>query len=437
MNTNLSGQRRKTLWSGLGIIIFAFFALLSVKPAIAQTGEMLNFDGDTSYVDLSSNVLPTSYTKEAWIRIPINDHKDHNIISGSKTALYIHHNLNVLAAGNIGDGFYAVRDVDSLVVNTWYHVAVTFDSTSRWMKLYKNGVIVDSAITTSTTDDRSYIGALYYSGITALFHGDIDEVRLWSVARTPEEIKDNYQCIIDKNTPGLLAYYDFNQGVAGGSNTAITSLVDQTPNSYDGALIKFALTGSTNNFLSPGAGISSPCTVTPVSLTTFTAVANDHNVTLNWQTASEINNAGFSIEHSTDGSSGWESIAFVNGAGTSGSNNNYSFTDLSPKEGVNYYRLNQQDLDGRHVYSPVAAADFSAIQSALTLYPTLAHGSVTLTLANRDLLNTRIMILDEQGKLVNKVLISQMKQTINISQLQNGLYFLKTRDGKSVKFIKQ
>lgn len=435
MKTSVLHRKKNFFTNALIWGVFVFFALLSSKPSFAQTGEMLNFDGTDDYVDLFPNFLSATYTKEAWIRVPVIDGGTHNIMSGSQTALYIAAN-GFLSAGNY-PGFLQVQDPNPIVANTWYHVAVTFDTTTGVMALYKNGTQVNSATAPSATEVNGLIGAIYTGVFGYFFQGDIDEVRLWSVARTATQIQDNYQCIIDKNTHGLFAYYDFNQGTAGGDNTSITELVDRGPNGYDGSLSGFTLDGTSSNFLAPGPVLHGPCAVVPVSLTSFTAVTANQTVKLKWQTASEMNNSGFSVQRSDDGSSHWKQIGFVKGSGTTSTPNTYNFTDQSPNAGVNYYRLDQQDFDGAHAYSPVAVADFSGEKVNLTLYPTVAHDIVTINVSDRGLLNTQIMILDNQGKVVHKMLLNQLKQTINISKLQDGLYFLKTQGGKAIKFIKR
>jgi hypothetical protein len=44
--------------------------------------------------------------------------------------------------------------------------------------------------------------------------GVMDEVRLWNVYRTPQQIKDNMKVIVKPTTPGLVAYWQFNEGDA-------------------------------------------------------------------------------------------------------------------------------------------------------------------------------------------------------------------------------
>jgi photosystem II stability/assembly factor-like uncharacterized protein len=92
----------------------------------------------------------------------------------------------------------------------------------------------------------------------------------------------------------------------------------------------------------------------PVELTSFTATLNGSNVTLNWMTASEINNMGFDIERGVI-SNGvrnliWEKIGFIKGNGTTTGVNTYSFTDKGLTAGVYNYRIKQIDFDGTFKY---------------------------------------------------------------------------------------
>ena len=96
----------------------------------------------------------------------------------------------------------------------------------------------------------------------------------------------------------------------------------------------------------------------PVELTSFTANTSMGKVTLNWRTATEINNSGFEIQRKTDDNN-WVIIAFKNGNGTSTNAINYTFTDNISGLNANKlsYRLRQVDFNGQSQYSPVVLVD--------------------------------------------------------------------------------
>jgi len=91
----------------------------------------------------------------------------------------------------------------------------------------------------------------------------------------------------------------------------------------------------------------------PVELKSFTAETNKSVVTLNWETATEINNYGFDIERSDDVLD-WVAIGFVEGHGNSNSPKYYNFSDTDiVQSGKYHYRLKQIDNDGTFEYSNV------------------------------------------------------------------------------------
>ncbi len=100
--------------------------------------------------------------------------------------------------------------------------------------------------------------------------------------------------------------------------------------------------------------------VVPVELLSFSSSVVDDDVTLNWATATEMNNSGFQIERKSPSPTpslregtfdDWESIGFVNGYGTTTEPQTYSFIDKNLSAGNYQYRLKQIDFDGTYEYS--------------------------------------------------------------------------------------
>ena len=94
----------------------------------------------------------------------------------------------------------------------WMHIAGVYDGLT--FKLYINGELKDSApgngeIWTSTTiplNFGTFAGGGYY------FNGALDEIRIWSIARSEQQIKDNMNKLITEQQDGLVAYYRLNKG---------------------------------------------------------------------------------------------------------------------------------------------------------------------------------------------------------------------------------
>ena len=138
--------------------------------------------------------------------------------------------------------------------------------------------------------------------------------------------------------------------------------------------------------------------VLPVELITFTARATTNSITLNWQTASEENNAGFEIERSADGKN-FTSIAFERGIGTIAAEQNYAFEDKNVRTGqLYYYRLKQIDFDGAFEYSDIVQAQIEGKTIKTTFFPNPSNGSTRLELSAIDQGEVTINIYDASGK---------------------------------------
>ncbi|MFN0202178.1 MAG: WD40/YVTN/BNR-like repeat-containing protein [Bacteroidia bacterium] len=96
-----------------------------------------------------------------------------------------------------------------------------------------------------------------------------------------------------------------------------------------------------------GGVVGSPL---PVELITFTGELVDNDALLMWETASELNNAGFEIQRSNNGI-GFHKVGFVEGNGTTQSLQRYHFMDKNLEAGQHFYRLRQLDIDGLEHFS--------------------------------------------------------------------------------------
>jgi hypothetical protein len=166
--------------------------------------------------------------------------------------------------------------------------------------------------------------------------------------------------------------------------------------------------------------------VLPIELVNFDAKSNGHEINLNWTTASEINNDYFTVEKSNDAFS-FSSLARVEGAGNSSSVLNYSYTDLHPYSGVNYYRLKQTDYDGHYSYSDVVAVNFNNRQKFYSAYNSTTQelniayysaGKCVNKITLYDLNGRRVFDLEKESE------AGQNNYFIPAAFLSKGMYFL-------------
>lgn len=215
-------------------------------------GDALDFDGTNDNVIVADNATFSTnlFTAEAWI-YPTSI-ATYRCIFGRRTSNN-GWNLFVTDAGNLvlWNGWTLVISGPTVPLNQWMHVAVVSDATGQ--KLYSNGTLVGqtSSVIVPSTGQNFVIGSVSESNFW-YFSGKLDEVRYWDHVRNCDQINQLKNCELTGAETGLKAYYQFNQGLAGGSNAGLNSLYDITSNNHVGTLNGFALSGSTSNWVQPG-----------------------------------------------------------------------------------------------------------------------------------------------------------------------------------------
>jgi photosystem II stability/assembly factor-like uncharacterized protein len=178
----------------------------------------------------------------------------------------------------------------------------------------------------------------------------------------------------------------------------------------------------------------------PVELVSFSADNINSDVRLSWITASELNNKGFEIERKTINE--YESIAFIEGSGTSTETRTYSFTDRNPGNGKYFYRLKQIDYDGSFKYSEEVSIDLNIpIEYGLKQNfpnPFNPTTKIEFTLPYKTKVNLEVYdILGQKvADLMDNYLDSGDHSVIfNGNNLPSGIYYyrLKTDDYSAVK----
>jgi len=170
--------------------------------------------------------------------------------------------------------------------------------------------------------------------------------------------------------------------------------------------------------------------ILPVELVYFSSKIIKESVLLEWQTATEINNEGFFVEHSIDGKE-WITLGFIEGNGNSEELINYDFMDRSPVKGDNnYYRLRQLDFDGREEIHRVAT-EFVPGEGAgqINIFPNpVSKGEVNVEFHFEDTQETIVRLVDALGRtvLMQEILVTDKEQrnALNLSKVSKGNYYL-------------
>ena len=169
--------------------------------------------------------------------------------------------------------------------------------------------------------------------------------------------------------------------------------------------------------------------VTPVELTSFTAVSQNQQVTLNWSTATEINNHGFEVQRRTTNSE-FVTVGFVKGAGTITVQQDYSYTDKNIIDGTYSYRLKQIDYNGMYEYSDIIEVDVRSLDnySLEQNYPNPFNPSTKIAYVLKEKTNVKLLVMNALGEEV-AILINQTQEQgyhqldFNASNLPSGIYF--------------
>ena len=188
---------------------------------------VLSLDGDGDYVEITGNEaldnIGSQVTMEVWIKLtefPVEwialVHK-----SGEKNPVHSNRSYSLalnslekdveLGSAPEGQGQMVLRSPDGLIrLNAWYHIAGTVDSKNGAMKIFVDGTEVAS---------RSFGGDNIHVDKAPLligswgegkgFTGQMDEVRIWSIARTQEEIRETMNTSLSGEESDLVGYWNF------------------------------------------------------------------------------------------------------------------------------------------------------------------------------------------------------------------------------------
>jgi hypothetical protein len=178
----------------------------------------------------------------------------------------------------------------------------------------------------------------------------------------------------------------------------------------------------------------------PVELTSFTFSQSQGVVTLSWATSTETNNKGFSVERAGEDGQ-FQSIAFVEGKGTTTSQHHYTYADrINASGGIYSYRLKQIDYDGTFSYSRTIEVELAPIQDyALAQnYPNPFNPSTTIRYTIPQSGFVKLSVLNALGETVSTLVNENIEAgvyevTFDASGLSSGVYIYRLETGGFVK----
>lgn len=175
-------------------------------------------------------------------------------------------------------------------------------------------------------------------------------------------------------------------------------------------------------FIESERHVSSTFCVPPVQLQGFNAVAKRGQVILTWVTFTEVHNAFFTIERSTDGVE-FETLEQIQGAGNSAFSIEYQAVDTKPIVGLSYYRLKQTDVDGRMEYFDVIPVRFQHSKLEI-LQVAFSKNKMSIEVYDPSGNGYRVQLLNSSGQLVAQGVSAELPLPT-----AHGLYILRVSNG--------
>jgi len=218
--------------------------LTVTEQPVSESDTAISLNGTSQYAVASGKtVLPTGpndpFTLEAWVN-PSSSGVAAVIFSQGtgSSRFYIKRSSGSLVYWR--DGITtAEQDCGAFPSNSWTHVALTWNGSNEFI-CYINGVPTKkTAISARATTLNAPAAIGQYSSnlvdVNTFWPGQIDEVKIWSAARSEANIATDMSTRAALDTANLLAYYDFNEG----TGTTVFNRVYSATSTSD-----FAYTGS-------------------------------------------------------------------------------------------------------------------------------------------------------------------------------------------------
>jgi hypothetical protein len=173
----------------------------------------------------------------------------------------------------------------------------------------------------------------------------------------------------------------------------------------------------------------------PVTLVEFTAKKDEQGqaALLQWEVANEQSFDKYNVEHGIDGKT-FAKLGEVKATGAS----NYQFTDSNPETGINFYRLQMQNLDGSYHYSPVRSLVFENDKTAINVFPNpVKEETVTIHSTDKALDGKNGSVTDISGKVILSFKITGDNTYIDANNWLAGIYLIRLENGMTFKIVKQ
>lgn len=407
-------------------------------PANSNQGDGIAISGGTDYVEVphADNLNPSNnFTIEFWAKASTSDNQGFFLRKAGSYEIELFNTTDIKFGTHLDDAIFTngfLNDGD------WHHYALVA-SGGNFRVLYRDGSSIGTNNTSFTPDISS--NPLKIGNDEFPIDFSIDEVRFWSDARSAAEVLQDMTCSHQNCEDNLEAYFPFEEGAAGGNNTALTTTNDYSSNANHGTLTNMTLTGTASNFIDAGKGTPNCSGIVPIEWISFSATAKEERVLLEWKVATEIEVEGYEVQRSRD-SKNWEHLDFVAGAGNSTETLTYNYEDQNPLRGANYYRLKQMDFDGSFSYSVIRTVNFGDLEEIpVQVFPVPTRDILFINTPLEGFEDAKLYINDLNGRTLwtGKASSTSTENTwqLDVSNFSKGVYFLQIKLGGGAALVKK
>ncbi len=170
----------------------------------------------------------------------------------------------------------------------------------------------------------------------------------------------------------------------------------------------------------------------PVTLIDFVAKNIRADVIeISWNTVTEQNNKGFSVERKLQHEPVFQSLTFIPSKAINGNSAtaiHYAINDTIISAGTIQYRLRQTDFDGKFAYSPVVTVNAGNSKLNVTVTPNPSRGWLRISANRYD--QYEYQLNDFTGKHVLKSVFKGTNHQLSVHSLRSGVYYLKVQSNK-------
>jgi hypothetical protein len=198
-------------------------------------GFSLDFDGVNQYARADNEITSYPFTFETWVKIDVLNIVHVVMAISNITVGNISYEIRVSATNRFvirSQGFATTTGATTIVANTWYHVALVFESNTA-KRLYVNGILdatqTSNVSFSNTANNRVFFSRNRLVDTPNYLNGKLSDVRIWNTARTVVEILDNYKKRLTGTELGLVGYWKLQE------NDALTAK-DYTSNANNATL---------------------------------------------------------------------------------------------------------------------------------------------------------------------------------------------------------